>query len=118
MEPTNEFFIAYLDAIDFTSECAIRNAQLSRTARAKAQADCEAFMAEVRENPTALDAILSNKSHAGHDFWLTRNYHGAGFWEWEMEGRADKATAEWLTQIAHAFGEQEPYLSRGKVELF
>lgn len=37
---------------------------------------------------------------AGHDFWLTRNGHGAGFWDgdWPKHGDA-------LTEAAHAFGE-------------
>jgi hypothetical protein len=25
-------------------------------------------------------------AHAGHDFWLTRNGHGAGFWDGDLEG--------------------------------
>ena len=30
----------------------------------------------------------NNISHAGHDFWLTRNGHGAGFWDgdWPLSG--------------------------------
>lgn len=44
---------------------------------------------------------------AGHDFWLTRNHHGCGFWEtpdWpEKEGAK-------LTDNAHAFGETYLYL--------
>ena len=25
--------------------------------------------------------IKHNLEYAGHDFWLTRNHHGAGFWD-------------------------------------
>lgn len=43
------------------------------------------------------------QSRAGHDFWLTRNGHGCGFWdrqELETDGIGDK-----LTEAAEAFGE-------------
>lgn len=46
---------------------------------------------------------------AAHDFWLTRNGHGAGFWdgdwefEYEPEGIAD--LGEHLTELSKEFGE-------------
>lgn len=43
---------------------------------------------------------------AGHDFWLTRNRHGAGFWD----GDWIEPEAELLTQASHAFGEIDLYL--------
>jgi hypothetical protein len=36
---------------------------------------------------------------AGVDFWLTRNHHGAGFWD------GDYAKGKELTKLAHAAGE-------------
>ena len=44
---------------------------------------------------------------AGHDFWLTRNRHGAGFWDRDAVPE-DAQTA--LTNAAHAAGERNPYL--------
>ena len=44
-------------------------------------ADCEAFLAD---NLTDMDWYLTNigdHHSAGHDFYLTRNGHGAGFWD-------------------------------------
>jgi hypothetical protein len=41
-----------------------------------------------------------------HDFILTRNHHGAGFWD----GRWHSPWGERLTVIAHRFGELEPYV--------
>lgn len=43
---------------------------------------------------------------AGHDFWLTRNHHGAGFWD----GDYPKETGERLTVASHAFGELTLYV--------
>ena len=47
----------------------------------------------------------------GHDFWLTRNRHGAGFWD---RGLGDKGKK--LTNIAHSFGSVDPYVDyEGKI---
>ena len=43
--------------------------------------------------------IQVDPARAGHDFWLTRNHHGAGFWDGDW-GKAGKR----LTKAAHAFG--------------
>jgi hypothetical protein len=44
----------------------------------------------------------------GHDFWLTRNGHGAGFWD-RYYG-AGSVTGDALTRLAHAFGTAELYV--------
>ena len=52
---------------------------------------------------------------AGHDFWLTRNGHGAGFW--------DRGAGEWpndgaeLTTASKAFGECDLYVADGQLHL-
>lgn len=40
-------------------------------------------------------------SQVAHDFWLTRNGHGAGFWDGDYE----EEVGEKLTEISHEFGE-------------
>lgn len=37
----------------------------------------------------------------GHDFWLTRNRHGAGFWD------RGKPEGDRLTELANAYGEDD-----------
>lgn len=44
------------------------------------------------------------ESRAGHDFYLTRNYHGAGFWD-----RGFGKVGEKLTAVSHTFREQDLY---------
>lgn len=44
---------------------------------------------------------------AGHDFWLTRNGHGAGFWD----GDWPKGIGEGLDAIAKTFGEFNLYVN-------
>ena len=51
-------------------------------------------------HPQYTDAEL-----AGHDFWLTRNGHGAGFWDRGL-GEIGKK----LTDAAHAYGECDIYV--------
>ncbi|MFY9292808.1 MAG: hypothetical protein WAP03_19255 [Methylorubrum rhodinum] len=40
--------------------------------------DCTAFLSTVGEH---VAAGPGDASQAGHDFWLTRNGHGTGFWD-------------------------------------
>lgn len=48
--------------------------------------------------------------YAGHDFWLTRNHHGAGFWD-----RCLGAIGDALTAAAEKTGEAYLYVHRGYV---
>jgi hypothetical protein len=68
-------------------------------ALAMAERDCADFLqraeAHLGEHTEAL---------AGHDFWLTRNRHGAGFWDGDWHNGAE------LTELAHSFGETDAYV--------
>lgn len=64
------------------------------------RADCIAFLAANRED------IGGRLSDAGHDFWLTRNRHGAGFWDGDWSPEVGKR----LTDAAQAFGEVDLYI--------
>lgn len=47
----------------------------------------------------------------GHDFWLTRNRHGVGFWDRGLGSLGEK-----LTKWAHSYGSSDVYLGDdGKV---
>ena len=63
-------------------------------------AECAAFVAGNLDLLTDWDA-----AQAGHDFWLTRNRHGAGFWD-----RGHSENGEALTRAAHAAGERDLYV--------
>ena len=49
-------------------------------------------------------------SQAGHDFWLTRNGHGTGFWD-----RGNGRVGDILTERSHAMGEVELHVENNKV---
>jgi hypothetical protein len=54
----------------------------------------------------AIDAAGGDYSQAGHDFWLTRNGHGAGFWD----GDWPEPQATLLTQVSETYGEVDLYV--------
>lgn len=83
-------------------------ADLSGEALADIRRDCDAFRAKAAD----LLALLPDdfdESRVGHDFWLTRNGHGAGFWDRdELDFTPNGYTAtlgDLLTEQAQAFGE-------------
>lgn len=59
------------------------------------KADCASF----KEQPW--ESICGDLSRAGHDFWLTRNHLGAGFWA----GDWPKAVGAELTEVSQLWGE-------------
>ncbi len=68
----------------------------------KCRAVCAEFQEMNREDlDQASDESHRDDSSHGHDFWLTRNHHGAGFWDRGY----DETLGEALTTAAHAYGE-------------
>lgn len=76
----------------------------------KFKRDCAAFETKYNELVKDLDdAVLRSfppDSHIPHDFWLTRNGHGAGFWDGDYPEPFDDI----LTDLAHSFGECNLYV--------
>ena len=69
----------------------------SETAKKQALLDIESF---VKKAGSLLNGITDEQ--IGHDIWLTRNRHGAGFWDRDF---INKEIGEKLTDIAHELGE-------------
>lgn len=69
----------------------------------RAIAECKAFR---ETNADILARANDDDSQHGHDFWLTRNGHGAGFWDRGYP----KELGQYLTDKAHAFGELHLYV--------
>lgn len=68
--------------------------------------DCATFQHANRALLDEFETLTGrDTSYAGHDFWLTRNHHGAGFWD-----RGAGAIGKALTQASHAFGEFDLYI--------
>lgn len=65
------------------------------------EADCRSF----REAYGDLLAQAGDDGRNGHDFWLTRNHHGADFWD-----RGCGSVGAKLTEAAHAWGSCDLYV--------
>ncbi len=63
---------------------------------AQMRKDCEDF---IDDNEDDLEDSHLNDERAGHDFWLTREGHGAGFWD---EGLGELGAR--LTKAAKVYG--------------
>ena len=81
----------YLDADDIDGE----------TLEAMAD-DCADFL---KENAALLIRSAANPDQHGHDFWMTRNGHGAGFWH-----RGYGEIGRTLGDLAESHGPVELYL--------
>lgn len=115
----NSLFVsAYIDCALFSSvddngeplDANFFESDLAPECREQIEKDCQAFFDACEqagvsaipdyENPNYSDAGLS-----GHDFWLTRNRHGAGYWD-----RGLGEIGERLTEIAHLEGSADLYV--------
>lgn len=79
---------------------------------AQVDADIAAFIAATSDADRATWDEEYSEERVGHDLWLTRNHHGAGFWS--RPDHRDPAdlhdVARRLTDAAHALGEVDWYL--------
>ncbi len=97
------FCAAYFQAVDFTetgdTDQPESGTELDEDFIRESTIDCLAFYSRIA-------CYLSDDEHepAGHDFWLTRNGHGAGFWDGDWPTYGDK-----FTEIAKSFGEVHAY---------
>ena len=66
------------------------------------EADARDFF---QANEDALGEDEWDASRGGHNFWLTRNGHGAGFWDGDYPIRGDE-----LTRNSKAYGEYNLYI--------
>lgn len=69
--------------------------------------DCRKF----QDENAGLLAQAGSSEQNGHDFWLTRNGHGTGFWD---RGYPENI-GQGLTDAADKYGEVYLYVNRGKI---
>jgi len=80
-------------------------ADISPECKAEMEADCKSFQEANADLLNTAYNLHWDPSSAGHDFALTRNRHGAGFWD---RGHGEVGRA--LTDAAHAYGEVNLYV--------
>lgn len=69
---------------------------------AEMRSECEDF---ISANTSDLLATGADASQMGHDFWLTRNGHGAGFWD-----RGYGAIGDRLSEASKVYGGVDIYV--------
>jgi hypothetical protein len=70
------------------------------------RSECETF---IQANYEVISGLLEagyEMTTIMHDFWLTRNGHGCGFWDGDYPEKIETI----LTDSAHSFGERNPYV--------
>ena len=109
----NEFILGYITCAIWASigddeqslDEKYNGDDIAPEARKAMEKDCEKFIAK---NETALgdyaETVGGEWEYMGHDFWLTRNGHGAGFWDRGIGETGDK-----LTEASKGFGEVDLY---------
>lgn len=105
------FVQGYLKAVFWTdaspdAEEELRDAGYSDLAHDSLAAvikECEQFQEKAKDLLSLAYEREYNDESAGHDFWLTRNHHGAGFWDRTRPKGGN--LGDKLTKIAHSFGE-------------
>lgn len=82
--------------------------------KAEHEAECRDFVtANAHDLDRACKTIGYTWSRAGHDFWLTRCGHGAGFWDRGLGDVGDE-----LSNAAKLCGGRDPYVGdNGRVYL-
>lgn len=105
--PVDPFVRAYLEAAEWTMNDEDRpdferHPRWTKAALAQATDHCEAFQQDCAADLAGLDP-----TQCGHDFWLTRNGHGAGFWD-----RGLGAVGDRLTAACRPYGEVYVYYNR------
>lgn len=104
----------YKEAIYFTEdEIESAEGEFSPLTDANIHNDCtQAVIYANQEFPGALDE--TNAERFGHDLWLTRNHHGAGFWDGDWPEEFGKI----MTAFSSGMGEKHAFLNNdGDIEL-
>jgi len=92
--------------VQFDTEDNINISDFDTDTKIQAIKDCGDFLDKLNYNVKSIPS-----SQFGHDFWLTRNHHGAGFWD---RGYGD--FGDQLTKISHNYSEITPVIGDdGKV---
>ena len=101
-----EMAAAFIEALYFTEggpdNPDFDDAELSEEAREDIRAECHSFF---RRFGCYLENEGQSPAQMGHDFWLTRNGHGAGFWDgdWPIYG-------DTISKASEGYGQLDAYL--------
>lgn len=97
----DKFTRAYLDcALWACGIDAALDADIPPELVAEAIEDCKAF-----QEANAADLAGADLERSGHDFYLTRERHGAGYWDGDYHDDVGRR----LTEAAHTYGSWDEF---------
>jgi hypothetical protein len=112
----DDFLLGYLDCAEWLLDEEIDRDKISgwsQQALKRAAEECASFE---RNYKVFLDLYYKisgrDRSSAGHDFYLSRNGHGAGFFD-----RGDEVVFEALQIAARSYGETNEYVWRRRIRM-
>jgi len=139
MDPLNQFVDAYAEALSWTEGERLKQevldaglfgvaCALAPETIAQIHKDCQAFLDKLHawldQNAEEPYEHRFDYAWAGHNFWLTRNGHGAGFWDspkvWDgmVATIPGESLTDFLTALSKQLGGSYAYLGDdGKVYL-
>ena len=85
---------------------------VAEAAAREARQQCTDFLAECNAHGLLDQYAATGRTwdSFGNDFWLTRNGHGAGFWDRGMGDLGNR-----LSEVARSFGEANVYEADGEL---
>jgi hypothetical protein len=115
----NQFVNSYLATAAWVTCESDENQDFTREAKKRAEADCNLFIklvqtefGEAKANELLTIPGSDLDYLTPHNLFLTRNRHGAGFWD--SENIYGEIEAKKLTEISHKMKEVNCYHLRGK----
>ena len=118
----NEFFNGYVECALWSSnddrdkplDANYSKSDIAKDSLREMKRDCVKFMRAEKKDLFDFKLEVGRQwSSLGHDFWLTRNRHGAGFWD-----RGDGDAGSRLTDAAHDYGSSDLYVGDdGKIHV-
>jgi len=96
-----QFYMGYIEAMFWTEEHELGDAEMSDETLKSVRKDCDDFLEKFGH---LLPQDRDMDQH-GHDYWLTRNGHGAGFWD-----RGYGPVGDTLSKHAQERGEVHVYV--------
>lgn len=96
---------AYIDCIFFTDgdETELGFFDFNPESLKKAETELNEFI-DKAESMGLIDNSF-DMTQVAHDFWLTRNRHGAGFWDGDYSRTSLGDVGDALTDLAHSYPE-------------
>lgn len=95
------FLNAYFEAMFFTEkeqlqENSCNHWELSQQAKTVSHDDCKKFYSKVCH-------LELNPEQLGHDFWMTRNRHGVGFWDGDYSEKNETILMDAVSEFKEVY---------------